>query len=89
MLDEAALLTLYESTAERLHRYVVRRVGADTAQDVVSAAFPGAVGPARQAGLRAGRRETVAEDQPADQGSLKKGTVRQSYAVVGSLGACP
>lgn len=39
VLDEAALLTLYESTAERLHRYVARRVGADTAQDVVSEAF--------------------------------------------------
>jgi RNA polymerase sigma factor (sigma-70 family) len=39
VLDEAALLTLYESTAERLHRYVARRVGTDTAQDVVSEAF--------------------------------------------------
>ena len=39
VLDEAALLTLYESTAERLHRYVARRVGPDTAQDVVSEAF--------------------------------------------------
>ncbi|MET9227640.1 RNA polymerase sigma factor [Lentzea sp. NPDC003310] len=39
VLDEAALLELYESTAERLHRYVARRVGADTAQDVVSEAF--------------------------------------------------
>ncbi len=38
-LDESALLTLYESTAERLHRYVARRVGSDTAQDVVSEAF--------------------------------------------------
>lgn len=39
VLDESALLTLYESTAERLHRYVARRVGGDTAQDVVSEAF--------------------------------------------------
>jgi RNA polymerase sigma factor (sigma-70 family) len=39
VLDEAALLELYESTAERLHRYVARRVGTDTAQDVVSEAF--------------------------------------------------
>ncbi|SDP34682.1 RNA polymerase sigma factor [Lentzea jiangxiensis] len=39
VLDEAALLALYETTAERLHRYVARRVGADTAQDVVSEAF--------------------------------------------------
>ncbi|MEV6711194.1 RNA polymerase sigma factor [Lentzea sp. NPDC051208] len=39
LLDEAALLELYESTAERLHRYVARRVGPDTAQDVVSEAF--------------------------------------------------
>ncbi|MFD4669420.1 RNA polymerase sigma factor [Lentzea sp. NPDC058450] len=39
VLDEAALLELYESTAERLHRYVARRVGPDTAQDVVSEAF--------------------------------------------------
>ncbi|GHH34267.1 RNA polymerase sigma factor [Lentzea cavernae] len=39
VLDEAALLELYESTAERLHRYVARRVGPDTAQDVVSESF--------------------------------------------------
>lgn len=39
VLDEPALMTLYESTAERLRRYVARRVGADTAQDVVSEAF--------------------------------------------------
>ncbi|WP_329792689.1 sigma factor [Lentzea sp. DG1S-22] len=39
VLDEAALLALYETTAERLHRYVARRAGADTAQDVVSEAF--------------------------------------------------
>ncbi|MEU4802311.1 RNA polymerase sigma factor [Actinosynnema sp. NPDC023587] len=38
-LDEGSLLTLYESTAARLHRYVARRIGADTAQDVVSEAF--------------------------------------------------
>lgn len=39
VLDEPALMTLYETTAERLHRYVARRVGTDTAQDVVSEAF--------------------------------------------------
>ncbi|MCX2947301.1 RNA polymerase sigma factor [Lentzea sp. NEAU-D7] len=39
LLDEAALLEVYESTAGRLHRYVARRVGPDTAQDVVSEAF--------------------------------------------------
>jgi RNA polymerase sigma-70 factor (ECF subfamily) len=39
VLDESSLLTLYESTAARLHRYVARRVGADTAEDVVSEAF--------------------------------------------------
>ncbi|WP_235921156.1 RNA polymerase sigma factor [Lentzea tibetensis] len=39
VLDEDSLLTLYESTAARLHRYVARRVGADAAQDVVSEAF--------------------------------------------------
>ncbi|MFI6094569.1 RNA polymerase sigma factor [Lentzea sp. NPDC051213] len=39
VLDEPALLDLYETTAERLHRYVAGRVGPDAAQDVVSEAF--------------------------------------------------
>ncbi len=39
VLDEPALMTLYESTAERLHRYVAGRIGSDAAQDVVSEAF--------------------------------------------------
>ncbi|WP_053735521.1 RNA polymerase sigma factor [Nocardia sp. NRRL S-836] len=39
VLDEPALLDLYESTAERLHRYVTGRIGPDAAQDVVSEAF--------------------------------------------------
>jgi len=39
VLDEPALMTLYETTAERLHRYVAGRVGSDAAQDVVSEAF--------------------------------------------------
>ncbi|MBB5957036.1 RNA polymerase sigma-70 factor (ECF subfamily) [Saccharothrix tamanrassetensis] len=39
LLDESALLTLYESTAARLHRYVARRIGTEDAHDVVSEAF--------------------------------------------------
>lgn len=39
VLDQGTVLTLYESSARGLHRYLARRVGAEVADDLVAEAF--------------------------------------------------